>query len=176
MPYLKDFAELRKGLFQSVVIAENGKLLRPLLNVDVSHKAFPVPYNSLIDLLHDMVEEYSTQRRRFEIDLNRPLIGDAALKLHAHLSGLELCYCSDGTNKTIRKYFELGDVPAKETFDIEKDGKKIGTKTVKKYFADDLKRPIKFPGLQCIRLGNKKRYISVPMEYCAILSTQVSND
>lgn len=172
LPDLRDFAELRKGLFQSVTIARDGKSLRPLLNVDVSNKAFPKPYNSLIDLLRDMNDEYSTRNRRYEVDLMRPLNQDAAEKLHAHLSGLELCYCSDGTNKRIYRYFQLGKIPAEETIEIERDGRKMTT-TVKKYFDNDLRRTICFPNLQCIRLGNKKTFISVPMEYCAILE-QVS--
>lgn len=173
LPYLGDFAELRKGLFQSVVIAENGKYLRPLLNVDVSHKAFPVQYDSLIYLLQDMEHEYSTQRRRFVVDLTRPLNEETQSKLHAHLVGLELCYCSDGANKRIYKYFELGKVPAKESFEMNRDGRQIAT-TVEKYFAEELQKPIQYHNLQCIRLGNKRSFISVPMEYCAILSTQVS--
>lgn len=173
LPYLKDFAELRKGLFQSVVLGGNRKRLLPLLNVDVSNKAFPAPYNSLIDLLRDMKDEFSTRNREFVVDLSGPLNDDVAKKLHAHLSGLELCYCSDGTNKTIRKYFELGEVPAKETFDIERDGRKTRT-TVQKYFDGELRRQIRYRNLQCIRLGNRTHYISVPMEYCAILGNQVS--
>lgn len=172
LPYLYDFAQLRKGLFQSVTIAGSGKFIQPLLNVDVSNKAFPIPYNSLIDLLRDMKNEYSTRNRVYEVDLTRPLSKDAEEKLHAHLAGLELCYCSDGTNKRIHKYFGLGEIPAKETFEMERDGKKMKT-TVQKYFDGELKRPIKFPNLQCFRLRNRTGFISVPMEYCAILE-QVS--
>lgn len=175
-PYLGDFAELRKGLFQSVTLghdAGNRKILKPLLNVDVSNKAFPKPYNSLIDLLRDMEHEYSTQKRSYVIDPAKPLSADVMARLHAHLSGLELQYCSDGTNKTIRKYFELGPVPAQETFVIERNGKKAET-TVQNYFDGELKRGIRYRNLPCIRLGNKTQHISVPMEYCAILGNQVS--
>lgn len=148
-------------------------MILPLLNVDVSNKAFPKPYDSLIDLLRDMGGEYSTRNRAYEVDLSMPLTEDAARKLHAHLSGLELCYCSDGTNKMIRKYFELGKVPAEERFEIERDGTRTQT-TVKAYFAGELRRQIRYPNLECIRLGNRTHFISVPMEYCAILGNQVS--
>lgn len=144
-----------------------------LLNVDVSNKAFPKPYNSLIDLLSDMEREFSTQYRKFVVDLSRPLSDEVATKLHAHLSGLELCYCSDGSNKTIKKYFELGDVPERETFEMKKDDKKLRI-SVQNYFAEELKRQIRYPNLRCIRMGNRASYISVPMEYCAILGNQVS--
>lgn len=172
LPYLRDFYELRKGLFQSVALghdAQNRKIILPLLNVDVTNKAFPVPYNSLIDLLKDMPDEYSTRYRRFDpIDLDKPLTDDVAWRLHNHLSGLDLLYCSDGTNKFVKKYFELGKVPAEETFEMGKDGKKTKT-NVLNYFRDELKRKITYPNLQCIRLGQRNNFISVPMEFCSII-------
>lgn len=173
LPYLKDFAELRKGLFQSVFLGGNRQALLPLLNVDVANKAFPKPYASLIDLLGDMQQDYSTPRRQYVIDLQNPLPRDAADKLRAHLAGLDICYCSDGTNKYIKKFFELGPVPARETFETEIEGRPTRT-TVEQHFANVLRRRIQYPNLQCIRLGNRTRYISVPMEYCAILGNQVS--
>lgn len=144
-----------------------------LLNVDVSNKAFPIPYNSLIDLLRDMEREFSRPYRKFVVDLSKPLNKDVTDKLHAHLGGLELCYCSDGKNKTIKKYFELGEVPARETFEIERNGRKTKM-TVQNYFKNELGCRIQYPNLQCIRMGNRTNYISVPMEYCAILGNQVS--
>lgn len=170
--YLADFAELRKGLFHSVVIAENGKQYRPLLNVDVSHKAFPKPYRNLIDLVLDMEKEYSTQRRRFEVDVKKPLNQAICDKLNAHLAGLELCYCSDRVNRRMYKYCELGQEPARESFTVQVDGRPV-RKTVQAYFAE-LQRPIRYPNVQCIRLGPRNNTISVPMEYCAILGNQVS--
>lgn len=173
--YLGDFAELRKGLYQSVALghhADDRKKLLPLLNVDVSNKAFPQSFNRIIDLLLAMKAEYSPRDRRFVLDLNGQLSDYVAEKLHTHLSGLELCYCSDGTNKTIKRYVELGMVPAEEAIEIKRNDKKIGT-TVQKYF-DELKRRIQYRNLPCIRMGSKKDYIAVPMEYCAILGNQVS--
>lgn len=172
LPNLRDFYELRKGLFQSVVLghdAQNRKMILPLLNVDVTNKAFPIPYNSLIDLLRDMPDEYSTRNRRFDVDLTRPLTDDVARKLHTHLAGLDLCYCSDGMNKIVKKYFELGKVPAQETFEMnEEDGTKTRT-TVENYFRNNLRRQIRYPNLQCIRMGNRTHFISVPLEFCSII-------
>lgn len=172
LPNLRDFYELRKGIFQSVALghnAQNRKLILPLLNVDVSNKAFPIPYNSLIHLLEDMPNEYSTRNREFpRIDLNRPLNADVAEKLHRHLAGLDLLYCSDGTNKSVRKYFELGRVPAQETFEMTKDGRTQRI-SVENYFRNELRRRIQYPNLQCIRLGQRTNFISVPMEFCSII-------
>lgn len=172
LPNLRDFYELRQGLFQSIALghdAKNRKLILPLLNVDVTNKAFPIPYNSLIHLLEDMPAEYSTRNRQFpRIDLSRPLNDDVAGKLHRHLSGLDLMYCSDGTNKSVRKYFELGKVPAQEIFEMTKDDKKVRI-SVLDYFRNELRRPIQYPNLQCIRLGQRTNYISVPMEFCSII-------
>lgn len=172
LPKLGDFYDLRKGLFQSIALghdAQNRKMILPLLNVDVTNKAFPRPYNSLIHLLEDMPEEYSTRNRRFDrVNLDQPLTEDVARRLHTHLSGLDLLYCSDGTNKLVKKYFELGKVPAQETFELTKDKKKIRT-SVQDYFRAELRRPIRYPNLQCVRLGPRNNFISVPMEYCSII-------
>lgn len=144
-----------------------------MLNVDVTNKAFPRPYNSLIQLLQDMEREYSTPYQAFPpVKLDQPLDDEVARRLHNHLSGLDLMYCSDGKNKTVKRYLELGRVPDEETF--EKDGKKVKM-TVSKYFRDVLKRKIHYEKLQCIRMGHRDRYISAPMEYCSII-IQVSLD
>lgn len=66
-------------------------------------------------------------------------------------------------------------MPAQETFEIKRDGKKTKT-TVQSYFDGELKRKIRYRNLPCIRIGNKKNFISVPMEFCSISGNQVSTN
>lgn len=152
---------LRSGLYQRLLFDEKDGAIRPLLNVDVKHRAFPCSYPNLIDLLHAIQKEHKAPR--LVIDFKQPLNKNAAKILTDHLTGLEICYKDDTNNNGILKFLELGHRPAKEGKD----------KTVQRYFAEHGLR-IKYPELQCIRLGIKQRYISVPLEYCTILGDQVS--
>lgn len=167
-PYdLSDFCYLRKGLFQSLVLAEVG----PLINVDVSHKAFPTPYKCIIDMFPDIERALSTRNREVCIRLDQPLEWNVKQKLDAHLAGLDICYSTDEIRKEIKKYFGLGKPPAEEFFGDQ--GKRI---SVKDYFKQK-GVPIRYPALECIRLRKgdpkKKEYTSHPMEYCGIIE-QVS--
>lgn len=167
MPSIKEHYELRSGLHQRILLGEENGSICPLLNVDVTHRAFPQEYTSLIDLLHDIPKEHTTPR--CVIDLKRQLNGTAAKKLAAHLLGLEICYKFDEMNNGILKFLDLGNKPAYEIKSREN-----GTeKTVLQYF-DERNLRIKYPNLQCIRLVSGKRHISVPIEYCSILGEQVS--
>lgn len=144
---------------------------RPLLNVDVSHKAFPKRYNSLIDLLRHMERELS-ERRPFPIDLDRPLNENVCGRLVAHLSGLEICYRPNEANMRIQKFVSLGEVPAREMFTMRR-GDVTERKSVQQYF-NEINRVIRYPNLQCIRLGSRDNPSAVPMEFCSISDNQVS--
>lgn len=166
--YLSDFCELRSGLFQSLDLSEVG----PLINVDISHKQFPKQYKSIIDMFPDIEKELSTKNKQVRVPTNQPLDRNARQKLEAHFAGLDFCYSTDGIRKEIKKYFGFGKPPAEEFF--VQDGKKI---SVKDYFKQK-GIPIRYPALECIRFRRgdpkKKEYTSHPMEYCGILSNQVS--
>lgn len=164
--YLKEHYDLRSGLHQRIILDEKNGSLRPLLNIDVTHRAFPRKYASLIDLLHAIHRETTP---RISIDFEKQLSTEVANKLKAHLTGLEICYKIDDTHNGIATFFDLGYRSANEIF-----SKKNGTtKMVQQYFAEN-KLKIKHPFMQCIRLGDKKRHFSVPLECCSILGDQVS--
>lgn len=157
--YLGDFYELWLGLFQSLVFGE-----MPLLNVDVNHKAFPKRYNSLLDLLKDMENDLRTQ-----IDINRQLEYNVCEALKRHLGGLEICYTNSATGaKRIYKFMSMDKLPGELTFALE-NGERTN---VLNYFRNS-GRPIKYPNLPCIKLGNSVKNQSVPMEFCSIPDTQV---
>lgn len=155
---LKEHYQLRSGLFQRIILNDkNG----PLLYVDAKHRPFPRAYETVIDLLHDIKKEH----KNIKCDLSQPLNENVAQILTGHLAGLEICY-HDGVNSRVLKFLELGNSPASEKM-LEKEWL-----TVEKYF-NSRQLPIKNASLQCIRIGVRDRYISVPMEYCSILDDQV---
>lgn len=145
---------------------------RPLLNVDVSHKAFPKRYDSLIDLLRQMERDLTTDRKPFQIDFNRPLDQNVCGRLAAHLSGLEICYRPNEANMRIQKFIGLGEVPAREMFTMRR-GDVSERKSVQDYF-NEINRGIRYPALQCIRMGSRENPNAVPMEFCSISDNQVS--
>lgn len=167
LPDIKEHYELRSGLHQRIVLGEENGSISPLLNVDVTHRPFPKQYSNLIDLLFDISKEHTTPR--CVIDLKKPLNSSALNKLAAHLSGLEICYKVDDMNKGILKFLNVGKRPAFEIMTRQNGTDKM----VQQYF-DERNLRIKYPNLQCIRLGCGKRHMSVPIEYCSILGDQVS--
>lgn len=168
LPDIKGHYVLRSGLHQRILLGEEEDgSIRPLLNVDVKHRAFPREYNNLIDLLHDISKEDTTPR--CVINLKEKLNANALKKLSAHLAGLEICYKFDEMNNGILKFVDFGNKPAFEIM-----SKQNGTpKMVEKYF-DERNLRIKYSNLQCIRLADGWRHISVPIEYCSIIGDQVS--
>lgn len=152
--YLGDFYELWFGLFQSTVL---GRI--PYLNVDITHKAFPKKYATLVDLLKDIQQE-SRDRDGPERCMER------------HLSGLDVIYKSPGGTGQSRAYkFKcLRNTPDKEKFK-DADNKII---TIAQYFKDR-KYPIHYPNYPCVELGNNVKSITVPMEHCWLSDRQVSD-
>lgn len=167
LPDIKEHYELRSGLHQRIIFDERNGSIRPLLNVDVKHRAFPRQFTSLIDLLHAIQKEQTTPR--CIIDLQKPLSTDAQKKLTAHLSNLEICYKIDDMNNGISKFLGLGNKSAYEVI-----SRVNGTVKMLKQYFDDRNLRIKYPFLQCIRLEADRGHISVPLECCSILGDQVN--
>lgn len=106
---------------------------------------------------------------RMKIDINRPLDYNVTKALERHLGGLEICYTNSATGgKRIYKFMCMDDKPGELTFTLE-NGEKTN---VLNYFRKS-GRPIQFPNLPCIKLGNSIKNQSVPMEFCSIPDTQV---
>lgn len=163
LPYLKEYYELRSGLYQRIILDGEDGSICPLLSVDVKHRAFPRAYNNLIDLLREIQKEF---RPRLVIDLKEELEPHVAQLLTNHLDDLEICYQYDNNNGVL-KFLKLGRPPAKE-----RKSEKYWM-TVQRH-CDERGIQIKHPNLPCVRLGTSMRYIAVPLEYCTILGDQVS--
>lgn len=153
--YLGDFFELWLGLFQSTVLGSN-----IYLNVDVAHKAFPERYDSLVDMLNKMTEEYRCDVR------------SAINSMKRHLSGMDVVYKTpnrEGT-KRIYKFMDLVGAADRERFK-DKDGRQF---TVAEYFKTQ-NYLISRPDLPCVQLGNSIKSIVVPMEHCSLPDRQAIN-
>lgn len=152
--YLGDFFELWLGLFQSTVLGS-----QIYLNVDVTHKAFPERYASLVHLLEQIQKEQNCDQR------------NALHYMQSHLYGLDVIYKTPGDagKKRVHKFMALVGQPNEERFK-DCNGREL---TVASYFAE-LKYPINCPNLPCVKLGNTIKSITVPMEHCSLSSSQVS--
>lgn len=152
-PYLGDFFELWLGLFQSTVLGNS-----PYLNVDVTHKAFPKRYNSLVLLLDDIRKEHE-RSRDFYVDMKK------------HLSGMDIIYKTPGQNgaMSVYKFMDLVGRPREESF-TDREGRKL---TVAEYF-EEQNYSIVYPDLPCVKLGNSIKSLTVPMEHCSLSDRQVS--
>lgn len=160
--YLGDYFELWYGLFQSTVLGD-----MPFLNVDIAHKAFPKSYTSLIDIFTDMQQD-----RRFQngINTNRPIDNDVKDALKKHLSGLDIHYTSPKDGQIYeRKFASVENPPGQIMF--QKDDKNI---SVLEYFEKTLNKKIQYPQMPCIKMGNRIRTITVPIEFCSLSNAQVS--
>lgn len=158
--YLGNGCQLWLGLFQAVVPGDE-----LFLNVDVSHKAFPKRYDSLITLLKDLEKDL---RLRYLINFNKPLEKKVLDELQKQLSGLDVCYTKPGTGyKTVRKFVSICENPNNAHFEINGFAK-----TVFNYFEErDMK--ITYLEMPCIAIGSREDPIKVPMEFCSISDAQV---
>lgn len=150
-----DFYELWTGLFQSTIL---GRI--PYVNVDVAHKAFPAPVH-LLDVAHGLLRGG---------DFNAPLHPNIAMQLKKHLQGLRIIYDMTGQDASTKgyKFMALGETPDKEIF--ESNDRRI---SVLQYFQSK-NCPLRFSKLQCIKVGNAVRNITLPMEFCRIPGGQVN--
>lgn len=146
--------ELWTGLFQSAVLGN-----RPYLNVDIAHKAFPLPMN--------LVEVF----RMNGADPQRDLDFRSREGFITHMKGLRITYEMPGQNTSTKcyKFTDLGQTPDKIKFKNEQGIEQ----TVYDYFRTVRKYTIKFPKLPCITVGNTIRTISLPAELCTVSANQV---
>lgn len=148
--------ELWTGLFQSAVLGN-----RPYLNVDIAHKAFPLPMN--------LVQVFEMNR----CDVRREVDYRARDDFINHMKGLRITYEMPGQNASTKcyKFTDLGRTPKETKFKNEQ-----GVETnVLDYFRTARNYTIKFPMLPCIIVGNAIRTISLPPELCTVSPNQVRN-
>lgn len=100
----------------------------------------------MIDLLKDMgVRSGSRQLDRNEEE-----------QLRKHLAGLEIIYNVPNAHGMIYKFMKIVNKPAEEKFKLENGQQK----TILQYFTES-GRHIQHPELNCIKLGNTVKNITV---------------
>lgn len=132
----------------------------PFLNVDVNHKAFPRRYGTLVDLLKEMGVRSP----------NSTLDRDEEEKLRRHLAGLEIVYTAPNANGMVYKFMAIVDKPANIRFTLDNGQQK----SILQYF-NDTGRRIQYPELNCIKLGNTIKNISVVIIFRFFLNISSSH-
>ncbi|XP_043264089.1 protein argonaute-2 isoform X2 [Colletes gigas] len=154
------------GLFQSAIVG-----WRPYLNVDVAHKAFPMP-QSVINLMKELCQD-----PRSRTPLQHVTAKDVEYnseKITKFLKGLKIQYEIPGQPHSKRTYRVNGLVgcPRNNEFRLD-DGSMC---TVENYFLQTKKYRLEFPDLPCLWVGsrNSEKKIHLPVELCTIVAGQVT--
>mgnify|MGYP005983574317 CR=1 FL=1 len=139
----------------------------PFLNVDVAHKAF-TNSTSIIDLIKEM---FSTKYKPVQAqDLqNNGLQKWQIEPLTEYLKGLRVVYQIPNQcgSKKIYKVNGFANIPSQEKFQFEDQ-----VLTVEHYFKRKWHCTLKYPKLPTLWVGNEKKRICVPMEYCHLKDGQ----
>ncbi|XP_073837343.1 protein argonaute-2-like isoform X3 [Musca autumnalis] len=153
---LEDGYEAWTGLFQAAILGE-----QPFLNVDISHKSFPREC-TLLDYLYNQ-----------RIPLDQPLGNYEYRDVERYLRGIDIVYkppASFGSFDKKYKVLGIGDPASRLKFKND-DGAEM---TVAAYFASKGYQ-LKYPNLNCLKVGSTVRSISLPMELCSIAEGQALN-
>ncbi|XP_073836004.1 protein argonaute-2-like isoform X2 [Musca autumnalis] len=153
---LEDGYEAWTGLFQAVILGE-----QPFLNVDISHKSFPREC-TLLDYLYNQ-----------RIPLDQPLGNYQYRDVERYLRGIDIVYKPPESFESFDKKYKvlgIGDPASRLKFKND-DGAEM---TVAAYFASKGYQ-LKYPNLNCLKVGSSVRSISLPMELCSIAEGQALN-
>ncbi|ALC44711.1 AGO2, partial [Drosophila busckii] len=155
---LGDGYEALVGLYQTFVLGDN-----PYVNVDVSHKSFPIAMTLL---------EY-LQNNEFRGQLNATSSIHNVWNVSNFLKGMQVVYeppASFGSAPRVYKVYTVSQQPAsKLTFPV--DNKNI---TIEAYYRSRNYK-IKYPALQCLHVEPHAKNIFLPMELCRIVESQALN-
>lgn len=148
------------GFYQSAVLG-----WKPFINVDVAHKGFPAP-NPLVEVVIQICGGDKNV-------VSRPLSADTVKNLTKYLKGLKVEYEIPNMPHTKRtyKFVKVKDSCDRQRFKLS-SGEEL---TVGEYFCREKKIRLRFPHMPCIQVGNEKKEIYLPIEFCRIQEGQVSN-
>uniref|UniRef100_A0A1I8MFR4 Piwi domain protein n=1 Tax=Musca domestica TaxID=7370 RepID=A0A1I8MFR4_MUSDO len=153
---LEDGYEAWTGLFQAAILGEV-----PFLNVDIAHKSFPRE-SPLLDYLANN-----------NISLEKPLESYEYRNVERYLKNIDIVYqppASFGSFDKRYKVMGLGDSASKLTFKND-EGAQM---TIAAYF-QSRGYILKYPQLNCVKVGSTVRSIYLPMELCKIAEGQALN-
>ncbi|XP_039229501.1 protein argonaute-2 isoform X3 [Drosophila yakuba] len=156
---LDDGYEALVGLYQAFMLGD-----KPFLNVDISHKSFPIAMS--------MIEYLELYGIKAKIN-NQTNLQNSRRFLEPFLRGINVVYTppqSFASAPRVYKVNGLSSGPASsETF--ESDGKKV---TIAAYF-QSRNYNLKFPQLHCLHVGPPTKHILLPIELCTIEEGQALN-
>ncbi|KAH8360848.1 hypothetical protein KR084_009124, partial [Drosophila pseudotakahashii] len=156
---LDDGYEALVGLYQAVMLGD-----KPFLNVDISHKSFPIAMPVI-----EYLERYGLKAK---IN-NTTDLGYSRRHIEPFLKGINVVYTppqSFATAPRVYKVNGLSQSPAtSQTF--EQDGKKV---TIVDYFKNRNYK-LKYPQLHCLHVGPATKNILLPIELCTIEAGQPLN-
>lgn len=155
---LEEGFEAWTGLFQAAILGE-----QPFLNVDIAHKSFPRK-STLIDYL---------KSQNFNINEDLSFNRYGFRNIQTYLNGIDIVYdappCFGATAKKY-KVLDIGEPASKLKFKTD-DGTQL---TVAEYFKSRGYQ-LKYPHLNCLKVGSTVRSIALPIECCSIPEGQALN-
>nr|XP_036670574.1 protein argonaute-2 isoform X7 [Drosophila suzukii] len=156
---LDDGYEALIGLYQAVILGD-----KPFLNVDISHKSFPIAMTVI-----EYLERYGLKTK---IN-NTTNLDNSRRYIEPYLKGINVVYTppqSFATAPRVYKVNGLSRSPASsQTF--EQEGKMI---TIVDYFKSRNFK-LQFPQLHCLHVGPPMKNILLPIELCSIEAGQPLN-
>ncbi|XP_066249645.1 protein argonaute-2-like isoform X2 [Euwallacea similis] len=158
--------EMYQGFYQSAI-----RGWKPLLNVDVAHKAFP----QNIKVVDALVQLLSTNPRQpFRKEDLRSLREDQQMALVKFIKTLRVTYEIPGVVGSRKSYRVngVGPSPAQSTFKHENQ-----EMTIQTYFQRFKNYRVMYPNLPTLWVGNQNRQdrILLPLELCTIIEGQNVN-
>ncbi|KAH8307131.1 hypothetical protein KR044_005623, partial [Drosophila immigrans] len=157
---LGDGYEALVGLYQSFVLGD-----KPFVNVDVSHKSFPIAMK-VIDYLINHARIYENDLRSGECNRN-------LWRVLTFLKGINIIYeppKSFASSPRVYRVNGFSQQPANQ-LKFEVDSKVM---TVDAYFASRGYK-LQFPNVVCLHVGPPAKNIYLPMELCRIEEGQALN-
>ncbi|KAH8258621.1 hypothetical protein KR038_002221, partial [Drosophila bunnanda] len=156
---LDDGYEALVGLYQAFMLGD-----RPFLNVDISHKSFPMDMPVL-----EYLERFGMRQK-----INQSTdISHLRGTIESFLKGINVVYKPPKSFNSLPKYFKVNglsrDPASKQTFRLE--DKLV---TVADYFKSR-NYMLQFPQLHCLHVGHPAHNIMVPIELCHIEGGQPLN-
>lgn len=153
--------QMYHGFYQSAI-----RGWKPLLNVDVAHKAFPKD----TDVLNALVEVCSSRYQ--QVSLDRALHPNDVTKFEKYMRTLKVIYEIPGnpTSKRAYRCNGLGQTAGQAQFTLE-NGTRL---TVQQYFERSKNYRLRYPHLPTLWVGSKQRQekMLLPMELCKIAEGQ----
>ncbi|XP_045608306.1 protein argonaute-2 [Procambarus clarkii] len=151
------------GFFGSLRPAQwkNGSLL---LNVDVAHTAF-YKEQSVLDFMKEALNFRDE-------DFTKPLRPDKKDALQRALKKMkvQVTHTQFPRTYTVTNVGELG--AARQTFPLDVGEGRTVQCTVEKYFMDTYRKRLRYPQLNCLKVGPIHRNIFIPIECCKIAKGQ----